>query len=415
VNTKHGAVAAVALSLGGLYLWQSRGTSVASAHEPPRVDPGVASPASPPPPPATPPVVESPQPVSANDNPPPKNPPAPPRVDLVFALDTTSSMGGMIEGAKAKIWDIARRAQQGKPAPRLRVGLVAFRDVGDAYLTKVLDLTSDMDAVYARLSELRAEGGGDSPEHVLKGLHDALDEEHWSQDPSAIKLVYLVGDAPPHTDYQDGITLAGVLRDANGKGIRISAIRCGNDPQTLASWTEIAHKTDGEVASIAENGGVATIATPYDGELARLNAALAKTEVHWGSAAERREADESVARGLAAPAPAQASRAAFYGSLAAAHAAPTKKDLAAATSPAPVASVAPADLPDEMQAMSVDERTKFVTNKQAERTAILAQVAVEAAKRDAYLKTKPASDDTSLDAKVYDSLKKAGAKQGIAF
>ena len=106
-----------------------------------------------------------------------------PRVDLVFTLDTTGSMGGMIEGAKAKIWEIARHAQEGKPAPDLRVGLVAYRDVGDAYVTKLLPLTSDLDKVYATLTEFRAEGGGDTPEHVLKGLHDAVEEMAWADDP----------------------------------------------------------------------------------------------------------------------------------------------------------------------------------------------------------------------------------------
>ena len=71
---------------------------------------------------------------------------------------------------------MARRAQQGQPAPELRIGLVAYRDMGDAYVTRVVGLSRDMDAVYAALTELRAEGGGDAPEHVLKGLHDAIDD-----------------------------------------------------------------------------------------------------------------------------------------------------------------------------------------------------------------------------------------------
>jgi hypothetical protein len=414
-------VAVVALSLGGVYLWRSSAgakpepfpvaqpalPNLGSAGDPP-VE-AYAAPVAPQGPP-----VES----SANTQVEPSNAnearPAP-KVDIVFALDTTSSMSALIDGAKAKIWEIARRAQQGKPAPRLRVGLVAYRDRGDAYVTKVTDLTSDMDSVYAHLTELRAEGGGDTPEHVLKGLYDAVHQEHWSDDPNAVKLVYLVGDAPPHTDYQDGITLEGVVKDASRRGVRISAIRCGNDPQTLVAWTDIAHRTDGEVSSIAQGGGVAMVTTPYDAELARLNAALAKTEIHYGSEAERRDSDESVARGLAAPAAAQAERASFYGAAAVARVAPTKKDLAASASPAPLASVAATDLPENMQAMSAEQRTHFVAEKRAERSAILAQVATETAKRDEYLKTKSPGPDTSFDAKVYDSLKKAGAKKGIAF
>jgi hypothetical protein len=340
-----------------------------------------------------------------------------PRVDIVFAVDTTGSMGGLIEGAKAKIWEIARRAQEGKPAPQLRVGLVAYRDVGDAYVTRVLDLTSNMDEVYATLSGFRAEGGGDGPEHVLKGLHDAIDAEHWSSDPNAVKLIYLVGDAAPHFDYHDGITLDGVLREASANGIRISAIRCGGDPATLAAWTQIAQRTDGEVSTIVQTGGVAAVTTPFDAELARLNADLAKTEVRYGSASERREAADVVARNLAAPVAAQADRVSFYGSAAAAKAGPTKKDLAAASSSAaPVAAVPSAELPEEMQRMTVDERARFVEEKRKERAAILAQVVDASAKREAYIRAKtPAPSATSFDGKVYDSLRKAGAKKGIAF
>jgi Mg-chelatase subunit ChlD len=51
-----------------------------------------------------------------------------PRVELVFALDTTSSMSGLIEGAKRKIWSLASFVAQGQPTPDLRVGLVAYRE-----------------------------------------------------------------------------------------------------------------------------------------------------------------------------------------------------------------------------------------------------------------------------------------------
>ena len=337
-----------------------------------------------------------------------------PKVDLVFAVDTTGSMGGLLQGAKQKVWEIARKAQEGQPAPELRVGLVAYRDKGDAYVTQVLDLTSDMDKVYARLSELTAGGGGDGPEHVLKGLHDAVDEVHWSQDANAVKLVYLVGDAPPHFDYDDGIKLDSVLGDAKQKGISFSAIRCGGDTDTLRVWTQIAQQSNGEVATIEQTGGVVAVRTPFDDELARLNAELARTEIHWGSASEREAADKDVARNLAAAPAAQADRAAFYAANAAARTAPTKQDLAAGGKS--VKEIDAALLPPEMQAMSAGDREKFVEQKQKEREAILAKIRETQAKRDGYLKTaapKPAA--TAFDSKVYDSLKKAGAAKGMAF
>ena len=97
-----------------------------------------------------------------------------PTLEVVFVLDTTSSMGSLIEGAKEKIWSIASRMASGKPSPRIRVGLVAFRDIGDSYVTKNFDLTEDLDTVYKNLKSFRAEGGGDTPEHVGRALGEAV-------------------------------------------------------------------------------------------------------------------------------------------------------------------------------------------------------------------------------------------------
>jgi len=71
-------------------------------------------------------------------------PARPPRVEVAFVLDTTGSMGGLIEGAKRRIWSIARRIGQGRPRPDLRIALVGYRDLGDEYVTRVHDLSGDM-------------------------------------------------------------------------------------------------------------------------------------------------------------------------------------------------------------------------------------------------------------------------------
>src|SRR5690242_20394560 len=97
-----------------------------------------------------------------------------PKVEVVFCLDTTGSMGGLIEAAKQKIWAISNQIASGKPTPDLKVGLVAYRDKGDAYITRVTDLSGDLDAIYGTLKTFQAQGGGDTPEHVNQALHDAV-------------------------------------------------------------------------------------------------------------------------------------------------------------------------------------------------------------------------------------------------
>src|SRR5512147_2548313 len=69
---------------------------------------------------------------------------AKPRIEVCFVLDTTGSMSGLIEGAKQKIWSIANEMISAKPTPEIRLGLVAYRDRGDQYVTRTFDLSSDI-------------------------------------------------------------------------------------------------------------------------------------------------------------------------------------------------------------------------------------------------------------------------------
>src|SRR4051812_37962948 len=68
---------------------------------------------------------------------------AKPAVEVAFVLDTTGSMGALIDGAKRKIWSIATAIVDSNPDADIRMGLVAYRDVGDDYVTQKVDLTTD--------------------------------------------------------------------------------------------------------------------------------------------------------------------------------------------------------------------------------------------------------------------------------
>jgi len=225
----------------------------------------------------------------------------PPRVEVAFVLDTTGSMGGLIDGAKRRIWSIARRIGEGRPRPDLRIALVGYRDVGDAYVTQVHPFTSDMDEVYQALSSFRAEGGGDAPEHVSAALRDAVEALPWSG-PRALKVIFLVGDAPPHVDYQDGLDYRRHVADAKRRGIIVDAIQCGGDVQTAAVWREIASAGLGHYAQIDSQGGMNAQVTPYDAELARLGAQLSGTVVISGDVRAQAVAAGKMAARSAMPA-----------------------------------------------------------------------------------------------------------------
>jgi uncharacterized protein YegL len=152
-----------------------------------------------------------------------------PKVEAVFVLDTTGSMSGLIEAAKEKIWSIASTLAAAQPAPEIRIGLVAYRDRGDSYVTRTVDLNSDLDSVYATLMDFRAGGGGDGPESVNQALYDAVHGVSWSQEGQAYRVIFLVGDAPPHMDYQDDVKYPDTLEAAKKRGIVVNTVQAGGE------------------------------------------------------------------------------------------------------------------------------------------------------------------------------------------
>lgn len=204
-------------------------------------------------------------------------------LEMVFVLDTTGSMGGLLEGAKQRIWGIVNEVMQSTSHPSVRVGLVAYRDRGDEYVTKVLPLTNDLDQVYSTLMSYRAEGGGDTPENVRRALADGVHNAGWSpRTPGIAQIIFLVGDAPPHEDYQDEPSTATSTAEAVKAGMIVNTIQCGNLPGTQPVWQAIAQNGEGQYFAIAQDGGVQAIATPYDKEMSELGAKIGSTYMAYG-------------------------------------------------------------------------------------------------------------------------------------
>ncbi len=350
----------------------------------------------------------------ADNHTPPKItiPAKPPRVELVFALDTTGSMSGLIDGAKRKIWSIAQFIAQGQPKPDVRIGLVAYRDIGDAYVTRFYDLSDDLDTVFEHLSSFEAAGGGDTPEHVSKALYDAIYKTSWTADQSALKQVYLVGDAPPHTDYSDGYDYKKIAKHAHELGIHINTIRCGADAETAMVWNQISNAAAGEFASIDQSGGVRVAATPFDGEMQKLNAALVGTAIGYGSG--RGEVARKVATATAMPAATAADRAGFYGSKGGAVGGSGDLVDDVVNGKVKVADVKRDALDGPMGAMDESHRESYVKEKVAERNKIQEQINAVAKHRTEWLKTNAKDKPDSFDAQVEGALKKQAKSIGLA-
>jgi hypothetical protein len=347
-------------------------------------------------------------------------PHGPPRVDVVFALDTTGSMADLIEGAKRKIWSIANFIARGQPAPELRVGLVAYRDIGDDYVTRVYDLDANLDRVYRRLLQLRAGGGGDGPEHVARALDEAVHKMSWGAGGQGggadiVRMIYVVGDAPPHTDYKDGYDYVRAARAAAQQGIKIHAIRCGNDPETAQHWRRMASLGRGEFLTIAEDGGMRETRTPFDEELARLHDQLSTTVIAYGDGA--REAEASLRAAAAAPASVKAARAGFMGARGEAVGGGAGADLVAGVGSGVVDldRMKRDDLPKDLQDLPAPERKAKVAEKAAEQKQVLSEIQTLSGKRAAFLKKNASAKGDGFDARVEDTVRASAAAAGIKY
>ena len=127
--------------------------------------------------------------------------------------------------------------------------------------------------MYAKLMDFAADGGGDGPEAVNEALEAAVQRMSWSQDPSTYKVVFLVGDAPPHMDYQDDVKYPQIVAAAAAKGIVVNTIQCGSMSDTVAPWQHIASLGSGRYFTVEQAGSAVAIETPFDTQIATLSAA----------------------------------------------------------------------------------------------------------------------------------------------
>ena len=338
-------------------------------------------------------------------------------MEVCFVLDTTGSMSGLIEGAKRKIWSIANEMAAAKPAPELRFGLVAYRDRGDEYVLKTFDLTNDLDAVYANLQGFAANGGGDTPESVNEALNEAVTKMSWSKERSVLKIIFLVGDAPPHMDYANGPKYPDICQAAMKKDLIINTIQCGGMTETTPVWREIAKLSEGSYAAIAQEGGMVALATPMDEELARLNRELGTTLVAYGGERARREVYAKQAASEAAPAAVAADRLSFNAKSGKAVQGEGELLDTLASGKLKVSELKKDQLPKEWQGLSESELKAAIEKKQSERAALQAKILKLNQERDEFLvaERKKVTKADSFDEQVASTIRAQAARKGIAY
>lgn len=343
-------------------------------------------------------------------------------VEVVFVLDTTGSMGGLIEGAKAKIWHIANEIQNAQTNVEVRMGLIAYRDRGDTYVTKHFPITNDIHSIYADLIEFKAGGGGDHPESVNQALYEAVQQQNWSDAHDTLRIVFLVGDAPPKMNYQDDVKYMQTVKLAKQKDIIINTILAGSDHNTKRVWQEIAQNANGAFSQIAQDGNVTVVSTPYDDEIQQLSIELNTTIIVYGSQKEKAQVGR-VMESMAAAKPAASSDMAAFNA---------KRDIKSRIfagkgdllqelemKTETLGTLDNEKLPTIMQNMDADQRAGYVAEMQQKRSEIQAKIDDLSKQRGAFKAEKIAElsdeDKDSFDANLVKIIRKQAATKNIKY
>jgi len=347
-------------------------------------------------------------------------------MEMVFVLDTTGSMGGLLTGAKERIWGIVNEVMQTSSLSSVKVGLVAYRDRGDQYITQVLPLTEDLDKVYSTLMEYDANGGGDEAENVRRALAEGVAKVGWSQpSPNHAQILFLVGDAPPHdyVDEPDPLTTADL---AVKQGIIVNTIQCGTSVSTKQVWEAIARRGQGQYFVIPQNGGVQTISTPYDEQLSQLGSRLGGTYLAYGGGAgaegesfraARKEIADKVELAVSThSAPTAAAERSVNKALnSKAYINDLLQDIENGS--IKLESVKTEDLPSELQKLSPEEQKLEIVKRLADRKEIRKQILALSQQRTEYIaaerKKRTGGAQNGFDVAVSAALREQLAKKGI--
>lgn len=362
----------------------------------------------------------------AHDEPAAPTPPADTvgaHIQLVFALDATGSMSGLIGAAKEKIWSIASSLSQAKPAPVIEVGMIFYRDRGDAFVTKVIPLSNKMDEIYSLLMDIKADGGGDQPESVNQGLYEAVYKMQWSTDDKTIKNLFLVGDCPPHMDYKNDVKYYETCKQARKKGITINTILMGNNSEAKLIWQEISRCAEGEFLQMDMQANNFEVHSPYDNDIQKIQEKLDLQRMYYGTAdqlykntSKKAEAEKlntsevsTSARRADYNMSNETNKAAYYGSNELLYDVQHEK--------VKVEDIKEKELPEKLKGMTTEERKTYVAQQITERQALEKQLLELTRKRQEYIQKELEHMDStavknSFNNTIYNQVQKQALDKG---
>ncbi len=339
-------------------------------------------------------------------------------IQVALLLDTSNSMDGLIDQAKAQLWEIVNElsyAKCGHNTIKLQIALYEYGNdrlsSKEGYIRQVLPFSEDLDEISKELFALTTNGGN---EYCGKVITTSINQLDWKKNNDHLKLIFIAGNEPftqGPTDYKDAAT------DALEKDITVNTIFCGNYRQGIDTmWKNGADITHGEYSAIDHNRQTVHIATPYDDIILKLNHQLNDTYIYYGShgAQKRslqREQDSNAKSYSAANAVSRtvSKSSGFYKN--------KSWDLidAAEDKEFELEEIADDQLPQELKGKSTSELKQHIAKKSAQRKEIQQKIQELNKKRTAFIKSNSKKDETSLETALLNAIKKQGGKKSFSW
>lgn len=177
------------------------------------------------------------------------------KLQLAFVFDTTGSMGDELSFLQREFRSIVASVRKRHPDVAQEYALILYRDQGDEYVTRGIQLTPDVDEFTSFLSQQVADGGGDTPEAADEALRDAHERLAWDSSNDTARLLFWIGDAPPHAH-----RIAASLGHADAlakEGVRVYPVAAsGVDDTAEAVFRTTAYVTGGQYIFLTDDSGV---------------------------------------------------------------------------------------------------------------------------------------------------------------
>lgn len=341
-------------------------------------------------------------------------------IKVALLLDTSNSMDGLIDQAKAQLWEIINElsyAKYGIQKPDLKIALYEYGndalEASDGFIRKVLSFSSDLDEISEKLFSLTTNGGKEFCGHAIS---TSLKELDWGDHKNDLRLIFIAGNEP---FTQGKINFKEAIADAKEKEVIINTIFCGNYKQGVSEmWQEGANIGGGEYMNIDQNKKIIHIITPYDNDIIILNKRLNKTYIYYGSqginqykkqATQDSNADAYSAQVSVGRTISKSKR--FYKN--------SSWDLVDKSEDEEIdySNIKRTDLPKELQKMSDTELQQFVEKQRTERALIKKKIRELDGKRRVFIAKKQLTSPNTeeLESVIINTIKKQAVKKNYTW